>query len=107
MAEIRSIGEQHEMEWNDTMNLATSAWWFKFFKNSNTEIEPSDQEEKGKDDEDDGYTSHHPFDEVFQFTPSPCSNANDFFNNHCFDDDYYLPCMDIGEIEGMDGEWNG
>ncbi|GFZ08698.1 hydroxyproline-rich glycoprotein family protein [Actinidia rufa] len=109
MAEIRSIGEQHEMEWNDTMNLATSAWWFKFFKNNNTEMEPSDQEDKGKDGEDDGYQCHHPFDEVFQFPSSPSSNANDFFNNHFFDDSYLqdpaLPCMDIGEIEGMDEEW--
>lgn len=32
MAEIRSIGEQHDMEWNDTVNLVTSAWWFKFLK---------------------------------------------------------------------------
>ncbi|GMJ07571.1 hypothetical protein like AT5G21280 [Hibiscus trionum] len=32
MAEMRSLGEQHQMEWNDTMNLVTSAWWFKFLK---------------------------------------------------------------------------
>ncbi|XP_074577553.1 uncharacterized protein LOC141833971 [Curcuma longa] len=33
MAEIQSIGEQHDIEWNDKMNLATSAWWSKFLKN--------------------------------------------------------------------------
>lgn len=33
MAMIRSIGDQHDMEWNDTLNLVTSAWWFKFLKN--------------------------------------------------------------------------
>ncbi|KAI3468331.1 hypothetical protein Pfo_024994 [Paulownia fortunei] len=32
MAEIRSIGEQYQMEWNDTLNLVNSAWWFKFLK---------------------------------------------------------------------------
>ncbi|KAK8581887.1 hypothetical protein V6N12_072093 [Hibiscus sabdariffa] len=32
MAEIRSLGEQHQMEWDDTVNLVTSAWWFKFLK---------------------------------------------------------------------------
>ncbi|KAG6528457.1 hypothetical protein ZIOFF_010632 [Zingiber officinale] len=32
MAKIQSIGEQHDMEWNDKMNLATSAWWSKFLK---------------------------------------------------------------------------
>ncbi|RDX68832.1 hypothetical protein CR513_52137, partial [Mucuna pruriens] len=32
MAEIRSLGEQHQMEWNDTMSLVTSAWWFNFLK---------------------------------------------------------------------------
>ncbi|KAI4379607.1 hypothetical protein MLD38_005884 [Melastoma candidum] len=32
MAEMRSIGEQHQIEWNDNMSLATSAWWFNFLK---------------------------------------------------------------------------
>lgn len=27
MAAIYSIGEQHDIEWSDTMNLLTSAWW--------------------------------------------------------------------------------
>lgn len=30
MAEIRSIGEKHDIEWNDKVNLMTSAWWSKF-----------------------------------------------------------------------------
>lgn len=30
MEEIRFIGEKHDMEWNDTVNLVTSAWWSKF-----------------------------------------------------------------------------
>ncbi|RDY09417.1 hypothetical protein CR513_06208, partial [Mucuna pruriens] len=34
MAEIRSLGEKHQMEWNDTMNLVTSARWFNFLKNT-------------------------------------------------------------------------
>lgn len=29
MAAIYSIGEQHDIEWSDTMNLVTSAWWSK------------------------------------------------------------------------------
>lgn len=32
MAEIYSIGEKHDIEWNDTVNLVTSAWWSKFLK---------------------------------------------------------------------------
>lgn len=95
MAEIRSVGEQHQIEWDDTMDLVTSAWWFKFFKNM--EIEPN------------GFPS---FDEGMEFPP--WLNAND----NCFEQldehdsgDYFqdpmLPQMDIGEIEGMDGEWLG
>ncbi|KAI3803205.1 hypothetical protein L1987_31354 [Smallanthus sonchifolius] len=65
MEEIRSLGEQHQMEWNDTVNLVTSARWFEFLKT--IEIEQED----GK-----------------------------------FDQDMEFPhCLDIGEIEGMDGEW--
>ncbi|OMO86421.1 hypothetical protein COLO4_21169 [Corchorus olitorius] len=96
MAEIRSLGEQHQMEWNDKMNLVTSAWWFKFLKTM--ELGP---EVKAEDD--DGF---QPFDPVMEF-PS-WLNANEHFNDHCPDDyfqDPALPCMDIGEIEGMDGDW--
>ena len=34
LSQIRSLGEQHDMEWNDTVNLATSTRWFKFLKSS-------------------------------------------------------------------------
>ncbi|KAJ0089513.1 hypothetical protein Patl1_13727 [Pistacia atlantica] len=100
MAEIRSIGEQHQIEWNDTMNFMTSAWWFKFLKTM--ELEPEEMKT-----EDDGF---HPFDEVMEF-PS-WLNANESCLQHLSDnytDDYLqdpaLPRMDIGEFEGMDSEW--
>ncbi|XP_027083291.2 uncharacterized protein [Coffea arabica] len=100
MAEIRSIGEQHQMEWNDTLNLVTSAWWFKFLKTM--EIDPEEKAEE---------YGNFPFDEVMEF-PS-WLNANEscleqHLNDYCFDDymqDPALPCMEIEEIEGMDGEW--
>ena len=57
MAEIKWIGEQHQMEWNDNLNLATSAWWFKFLKT--VEIGP-----EAANVEDDGF---HPFDEVMDY----------------------------------------
>ncbi|GMY29099.1 dendritic arbor reduction protein 1 [Fagus crenata] len=88
MAEIRSIGEQHQMEWNDTMNLVTSAWWFKFLKNM--EIEDPDVKAEADDD---GY---RPFDEVMEF-PS-WLNANDnclqqHFNDYCSEDYYQYPAL--------------
>lgn len=84
MAEIRSIGEQHQMEWNDTMNLVTSAWWFKFLKTMELGGGPDDHM-KGGDDEIDGY---HPFDEVMEF-PSWLS-AND--SDGCFQQHFYDYC---------------
>ncbi|KAG6488128.1 hypothetical protein ZIOFF_056886 [Zingiber officinale] len=33
IAEIHLIGEQHDMEWNDKMNMMTSAWWSKLLRN--------------------------------------------------------------------------
>ncbi|XP_059454391.1 uncharacterized protein LOC132184688 [Corylus avellana] len=68
MAEIRSVGEQHQMEWNDIMNLEFPAW-----------LNANDQ----------SYLQHH-------------------LNDYCSEDyfqDLALPRMEIGEIEGMDGEW--
>ncbi|GMI92626.1 hypothetical protein like AT5G21280 [Hibiscus trionum] len=102
MAEIRSLGEQHQMEWDDTVNLVTSAWWFKFLKT----MELGAPEVKAE--EEDGY---QPFDQVMEFPA--WLNANDACLQHHFTDlcpdDYFqdpaLPCMEIGEIEGMDGEW--
>ncbi|KAE8714055.1 F-box protein CPR30-like [Hibiscus syriacus] len=102
MAEIRSLGEQHQMEWDDTVNLVTSAWWFKFLKT----MELGAPEVKAE--EEDGY---QPFDQVMEFPA--WLNANDACLQHHFTDicpdDYFqdsaLPCMDIGEIEGIDGEW--
>ncbi|XP_040999169.1 uncharacterized protein LOC121244979 [Juglans microcarpa x Juglans regia] len=98
MAEIRSIGEQHQMEWNDTMNIVRSAWWFKFWKT----MELGAPEVKVEAD-DDGY---HPFDEVMEFPA--WLNANESCLQQRLTEDYFddpaLPCMDIGEIEGIDGD---
>lgn len=33
IAEIHLIGEQHDIEWNDKMNMMASAWWSKFLRN--------------------------------------------------------------------------
>ncbi|XP_043721947.1 putative uncharacterized protein DDB_G0274435 [Telopea speciosissima] len=99
MAEIRSIGEKHQIEWNDTMNLMTSAWWFKFLKTM--EISP-DPESK----QDDGF--QNPFDEVLEFPSWLNANAYEscfLQQNLEYLQDPALPCMDIGEIDGMDAEW--
>ncbi|KAI3682090.1 hypothetical protein L2E82_50122 [Cichorium intybus] len=66
-----------------------------------------------EDDDGDGLHGYHPFDQVMEFPPW-LINANESsclqqFYDHQFFDEYSpdpaLPCMDIGEIEGMDGEW--
>ncbi|KAG6504828.1 hypothetical protein ZIOFF_037176 [Zingiber officinale] len=33
IAQIHLIGEQHDMEWNDKMNMMASGWWSKFLRN--------------------------------------------------------------------------
>lgn len=102
MAEIRLIGEQHQMEWSDSMNLATSAWWFKFLKTMELE---------GPEVKDEVDYGCNPFDEVLEFPAWLNANdsclqehLNDYFCEDFFQDPA-LPCMDIEEIEGMDGEW--
>ncbi|KAJ8501204.1 hypothetical protein OPV22_011756 [Ensete ventricosum] len=67
IAEIRLIGEQHDMEWNDKMNLMTSAWWSKYLKNMEDGLcEKEDPDEAG----------FQMFDEVFNM-PSWLSNEGD------------------------------
>ncbi|XP_042036232.1 vacuolar protein-sorting-associated protein 36-like isoform X2 [Salvia splendens] len=94
IAEIRSIGDQYQMEWDDTLNLVNSAWWLKFLKVM--EITPENQ-----------CVQDFPFDEVMEFPA--WLNANDGCLQYVNSDNYFkdpaLPCMDIGEIEGMDGDW--
>ncbi|MCL7030552.1 hypothetical protein MKW94_000122 [Papaver nudicaule] len=122
MAEIRSLGEQHEMEWNDTLNLVTSAWWFKYLKKMeiNNNNNPHDNSKGLLSSDEDGIMNSNLFDEVMEF-PSwmNSDNSNDdesFFLQQHLDDSYYshnkdyfqesaLPCMDIGEIDGIDSEW--
>lgn len=87
MAEIRSIGEQHQMEWNDTMNLVTSAWWFKFLKT----MELRDPEVKVEVD-----YGYHPFDEVMEFPA--WLNANEsclqqHLNDYCSEDYFQDPAL--------------
>ncbi|CAJ1973607.1 unnamed protein product [Sphenostylis stenocarpa] len=96
MAEIRSLGEQYQMEWNDTMNLVKSACWFKFLKN----MEHSAPEDKTEDDE------YHNFDQLLEFPA--WLNANESCLEQCsvdYFEDSSLPCMDIGDFDSMDDDW--
>nr|KYP70306.1 hypothetical protein KK1_009519 [Cajanus cajan] len=96
MKEIRSLGEQHQMEWNDTMNLVKSACWFKFLKN----MEHRTPEAKAEDD------ARHNFDQLLEFPD--WLNANESCLEQCSEgyfQDSSLPCMDIGDIESMDDDW--
>ena len=82
MEEIRSLGEQYQMEWNDTMNLLTSAWWFKFLKNM----------ERGapqvKTEGDDAYRN---FDELNEFPA--WLNANESCLEQCSEDYFQDPTL--------------
>ncbi|PWA34831.1 hypothetical protein CTI12_AA615360 [Artemisia annua] len=103
MEEIRSLGEQHQIVWNDTVNLVSSARWCSFLKNMEIEVDESDE-----------YDKLRQFDDQVMEFPSWLINANEsscleqHFDDR-FSDTYFqdpaLPCMDIGEIEAMDDEW--
>ncbi|XP_072973094.1 uncharacterized protein [Typha angustifolia] len=108
MAEIQSIGEQHDMEWNDAVNSVSSVCWSKFLKNME-----SDQRQEGI--EGDGFSQ---LNEVFDTSSWLCdgfdleSNENIFqqqpenrYNPESYPENDTLPCLDIGEIEGWDGAW--
>ncbi|KAL5698345.1 hypothetical protein ACHQM5_029395 [Ranunculus cassubicifolius] len=102
MAEIRSLGEQHQVEWNDTVNIVDSAWWFKF-------ASTMDEMKENKGDEEEGFNV---FDEVMEFPDWMNANESSFLQQQLDSnslEDYLeqpaLPCMVIEEIDGMDGEW--
>ncbi|KAK4422334.1 hypothetical protein Salat_1815700 [Sesamum alatum] len=87
-------------QWNHD-SVKNSQEWFKFLKSM--EIGPPEEQK-----DEDFVTS--PFDQVMEFPA--WLNANENLSQHVDDfssDDYFqdlaLPCMDIQEIEGMDGDW--
>lgn len=90
MSEMEWMGEQHQMEWNDTMNLVTSAWWFKFFKTAG-EIGPKykgDGDGNNDDKEDD------PFDQAVVEFPDWLNTANDqSCFHHCLDESSQDPAL--------------
>ncbi|KAK4785678.1 hypothetical protein SAY86_002367 [Trapa natans] len=105
--EMRSIGERHQMEWNDQMNLATSAWWNEFLKG----MENQEEAIKRATEECCGGGGLQTFDEVMEF-PQWMDSSENSFQSHlvedCFSNDHFpdaLPRMEIGDIEGIDGDW--
>lgn len=57
MEEMRSLGEQYQMEWNDTMSFVTSTMWFNFLKKMENDAPQED-------------ACHHVFDEFMDFEPT-------------------------------------
>ncbi|KAI4986449.1 hypothetical protein ZWY2020_019079 [Hordeum vulgare] len=85
MAAIHSAGERHDIEWSDTVNLATSAWWSRLLESV----------EHGEGD--DGAT-------VAQET-CKADSMGMHLSDEYYRQDVSFPCMDIGEIEGWDADW--
>ncbi|CAA0810647.1 hydroxyproline-rich glycoprotein family protein [Striga hermonthica] len=97
LAEMRSIGEQYQMEWNDTLSLVNSAWWFEFLKS----MDVSSEDKKGED------FVNCVFNKAVEF-PAWLNTTEPHVDETCswnYFEDSNLPCMDIEEIDGMDGDW--
>ncbi|MQL69382.1 hypothetical protein Taro_001695 [Colocasia esculenta] len=104
MAEIRLIGEQHGVEWNDKMNLVTSAWWCKFLKT--VEMCPQGQQAAGiggEGVEGDGLQLSDKLLEVPAWLTDQ-QHLDDYLIEGYLQD-ASLPRLNIGEIEDMDCDW--
>ncbi|XP_024965676.1 uncharacterized protein LOC112505862 [Cynara cardunculus var. scolymus] len=103
--------ESDEMKEVRSLNLVMST---QLCNSLNTiEIGPEKVRKAAGSDHEDDVDGYHPFEQVMEFPPW-LINANDSscfqeVLDHHFSDEYSpdpaLPWMDIGEIEGMDGEW--
>lgn len=85
--EMRSIGERHQMEWNDRMNLVTSAWWFEFLKG----MEDDEEAIKRAAEECCSDGGFQIFDEIMEFPPwlgSGESGLQPHLVDDYFSDDY-------------------
>uniref|UniRef100_A0ACD5Y823 Uncharacterized protein n=1 Tax=Avena sativa TaxID=4498 RepID=A0ACD5Y823_AVESA len=112
MAAIYSIGQQHDVEWSDTVNLVTSAWWSKLLESIEGGGEgTSNTVNAGVEDA--SSTATHTLDwfcgDVLGHQGTKGSDGgSDVLGVHRSDhygEDVSLPRMDIGEIQGWDAEW--
>uniref|UniRef100_A0ACD5YI24 Uncharacterized protein n=1 Tax=Avena sativa TaxID=4498 RepID=A0ACD5YI24_AVESA len=112
MAAIYSIGQQHDVEWSDTVNLVTSAWWSKLLESIEGGGEGTSNITVNAGVEDASSTATHTLDwsggDVLGHQGTKGSGGSDVLGVHL--SDYYgdvsMPRMDIGgEIEGWDAEW--
>ncbi|XP_050892124.1 uncharacterized protein LOC127097673 [Lathyrus oleraceus] len=81
MEEMRSLGEQYQMEWNDTMNLVTSTLWFNFLKKMENDAPQED-------------ACHHVFDEFMEFDPTWLNAEEERCLEQWSESENYLP--DLG-----------
>ncbi|CAM0877820.1 unnamed protein product [Alopecurus aequalis] len=82
MAAICSVGERHDIEWSDTVNLVTSVWWSKLLESVEGGGGSVAAQQRGDS-----------------------SNGEDALTDEYYGEDVSLPRMDIGEIQGWDSEW--
>ena len=82
IAEIRTLGEQHQMEWDDTMSLVTSAYWFKFLKAEGHDALVGLDQCYPFDDHD----HHH---QVMEFPAWLTANEQHHFDDYYSSDDYF------------------
>uniref|UniRef100_A0A0D9VV34 Uncharacterized protein n=1 Tax=Leersia perrieri TaxID=77586 RepID=A0A0D9VV34_9ORYZ len=126
MAAIYSIGEQHDIEWSDTVNLVTSAWWSKLLDTVEGGGQAEGQEAAAvagggavyasPEDEPtatatpdwfgDNCLGHHHQMRGKESTSSDVLGMHfgEYYHHH-HGEDVSLPRMDLGEIEGWDAEW--
>ncbi|KAM0014216.1 hypothetical protein Hdeb2414_s0037g00733231 [Helianthus debilis subsp. tardiflorus] len=78
MEDIRSTGDKHQIEWNDTINLVTSARWCNYLKTMDIEANEDDDYDHG----------FHQFDQNMEFPPWLVNgNESSCLQQH-FDDDF-------------------
>ncbi|PUZ40749.1 hypothetical protein GQ55_9G448400 [Panicum hallii var. hallii] len=106
MAAIYLIGEQHDIEWSDTVNLVTSAWWSKLLESIEDKGNGAPGQEVGgaANTTEDSLVHMPGWYEANEQSSSdvPGMHLNDYYHHNV---DVSLPGMEIGEIEGWNAEW--
>ncbi|KAH9605396.1 hypothetical protein KSS87_003377 [Heliosperma pusillum] len=107
MAKIRLIGEQHQIEWDDTLDLVKSARWLKYIKS----VEFGNKDIKGGEEINYSNNNHYsecPFEEIMELPPWLSANDQSLLQQHLQEscsEGTSLPWVDIGDIDGLDEEW--
>lgn len=98
--ELQSMGNEYHMDWNDRVSLIQSEWWPELLETMKNSSEITEERDVGGKAEAIGH-------EIIDYPPWSCDqlHLDNFHMGEEYQGELTFPCLDISEMEELDGEW--